>query len=305
MDPVRPLLIANPHAGPWWRKKAGRSFLSSYLCRFPDGRVLESSPEIDDRNFLEKALDGTDLLVVYGGDGTVHRIIQSPLPPTLPILVAPGGTGNVLARYLRIPSSPGVLFNRLSEAVLLGIRPGTAGNRLFLIMAGAGWDGLAARNVPGKGLLGPLSYYGAGILALLSPGLPVFRVRIDTPEHTPRVFEDVRWCLASRLPPYFGPFAVRTQEGAGQESLTVTLVRGNRLGIPRAFLSFLPGGSFVRPSFQCRTTGITLSPLSSPDVPLQADGEILPFSPRIGISERILSLVSFRNTENPGYSKDS
>ncbi len=297
--PERPLLAVNPVAGPWWRRRELPDLLESFRRRFPRGKVLvtsRSGPALS----REAIPADTDLLVVKGGDGTVHRIIQDPLPSGLPVLVLPGGTGNVLSRFLNVPPAPEEIWTQLRNSRICRIRPGKVGQRLFLIMAGIGWDGHAADNVSGKWLLGPVAYYMAGFRALLSPGLPRFSVRITTPTGAERSFDHVLWCLASRLPPYIGPFSVQTRETPDQDTLTVTLISGSRLGIPLAFASFLPGVPPFIGGIQFQAHSLTIS--SSPDpsrasaseeIPIQADGESVPFSPTISVSCDSLSFLYF------------
>jgi diacylglycerol kinase family enzyme len=288
--PERPLLVVNPVAGPWWRRRELPGLLESFRRRFPRGKILETS--LSEPALSREAIPaGTDLLVVKGGDGTVHRIVQRPLPSGLPILVLPGGTGNVLARFLGVPPAPEEIWNQLPNSRICRIRPGRVGQRLFLIMAGIGWDGHAADIVSGKWLLGPVAYYMAGLRALLSPGLPRFSVRITTSTGGQKSFDNVLWCLASRLPPYIGPFSVQTRETPDQDTLTVTLISGSRLGIPLAFASFLPGVPPLLSGTQFQAHSLAIfshvehsRASASAEIPIQADGESVPFSPTISVS---------------------
>lgn len=50
--------------------------------------------------------DGTDLLLVVGGDGTVNAVVQQLAHTDLPLGIVPAGTANDLATYLGIPRNP-------------------------------------------------------------------------------------------------------------------------------------------------------------------------------------------------------
>jgi diacylglycerol kinase family enzyme len=90
-----------------------------------------------------KAIDeGTDLLFVWGGDGTVQRCIDVVAGTDTALAIVPAGTANLLARNLRIPQD-------IDEAVQIGLHgerqrldTGTVNGEHFAVMAGAGLDAL-------------------------------------------------------------------------------------------------------------------------------------------------------------------
>ncbi|MCL4485714.1 MAG: hypothetical protein M1537_05165 [Nitrospirae bacterium] len=293
----RPLLVVNFGAGSR-RRRAGLSLLlDSFADRFPEGIILPSLPASSLSPFFDRYAD-RDLLAVYGGDGSVHRAAGLFPPSSLPILVLPGGTGNVLARYLGTPPvfpSPASLWEELPRAGRLFLRPGMAGLRPFLLMAGAGWDGLAVRLVLGKSRLGSLAYYLAGLSSLLSRSLPRFSVTLTLEDGREISQTNVRWCLASRLPPYLGPFRTPGPDRPDSSLLHLTLVCGGRGNIVSAFAGLLPGApEFLRPrSFKVREVVFHPSP-GGGEIPFQADGEVLPSVPKVATSRSLLSFLCFR-----------
>ncbi|MEU6865510.1 diacylglycerol kinase family protein [Streptomyces sp. NPDC046876] len=85
------------------------------------------------------------LVVVCGGDGTVRACADLLADTGIPLAVVPCGTGNLLARNLRLPADPGAAL----EAALSGqtaridagrIRADGFGSARFTVMAGAGFD---------------------------------------------------------------------------------------------------------------------------------------------------------------------
>src|SRR5487761_763170 len=52
------------------------------------------------------ALDGVDLVVAVGGDGTVRGCAEGLARTGVPLAVVPHGSANLLARTLRIPGPP-------------------------------------------------------------------------------------------------------------------------------------------------------------------------------------------------------
>src|SRR5215472_10977856 len=67
------------------------------------------------------ALDGVDLVVAVGGDGTVRGCAEGLAGTGVPLGIVPVGTGNLLARTLGIPAHA-----KAALAVALGVR-GTSG----------------------------------------------------------------------------------------------------------------------------------------------------------------------------------
>jgi len=56
--------------------------------------------------------EGVDALAVYGGDGTLMEAISGLMGSEVPLIILPGGSANVMANELRIPSD-------LKEACML------------------------------------------------------------------------------------------------------------------------------------------------------------------------------------------
>ncbi len=100
--------------------------------------------------------DEVDLVLVLGGDGTINEIVNGLLseeagPPVPKLAIVPGGSTNVLARNLGIPSDPVEATGLLLDAVRSGrSRPlglGRLDDRWFTFCAGAGFDADVVRAV--------------------------------------------------------------------------------------------------------------------------------------------------------------
>src|ERR1044072_7600651 len=62
-----------------------------------------TGPDDATRLARESAAAGFDIVVGYGGDGTLNEIIQGMVGSLARLAVWPGGTSNVVARDLRMP----------------------------------------------------------------------------------------------------------------------------------------------------------------------------------------------------------
>ena len=104
----------------------------------------------------QAALDGLDVVVALGGDGTVNEVANGILhagpQEGLPALaVVPAGSTNVFARALGMSNDPIEATSELLEALLQGRRRsiglGLADDRYFTFNAGLGLDAGAVRRV--------------------------------------------------------------------------------------------------------------------------------------------------------------
>lgn len=50
--------------------------------------------------------EGSELILVCGGDGTINEVINGLVPGEVPLGILPGGTANILARELGLPQDP-------------------------------------------------------------------------------------------------------------------------------------------------------------------------------------------------------
>jgi len=96
---------------------------------------------------------------VWGGDGTVNEAAGALAFGDVPLGIVPAGSGNGLARVLGIPFDPRAALGRCLDATPRAIDVGEIDDRLFVNIAGIGFDAhVAARfNRPDnrrRGLIG-------------------------------------------------------------------------------------------------------------------------------------------------------
>jgi diacylglycerol kinase family enzyme len=89
------------------------------------------------RAFLPKE---PDVVAALGGDGTISEVACGLLGSDVPLAVLPGGTSNVLAQELGIPSNFEAAAQLLVEGRPLAIEAFLANDRPFLLWAGVGLD---------------------------------------------------------------------------------------------------------------------------------------------------------------------
>ena len=105
---------------------------------------------------LPASSDEADAIIIFGGDGTIHRHLASLVKLQLPVLVIPAGSGNDFARALNLRSiNDSLAAWQRFEKTAQGLRTidlGTitllampATSHYFCCVAGCGLDGEVAR----------------------------------------------------------------------------------------------------------------------------------------------------------------
>src|SRR5271169_1864570 len=130
-----------------------------------------------------------DAILVFGGDGTIHRHLPALVRLQLPVLIVPAGSGNDFARALNLRSMRDSLHawrdfesgKLQARAIDLGVIVASAAperTHYFCCVAGCGLDSVAARraNQMPRWLRGH-GGYALSLLPLLLK-LPVFSMRL-------------------------------------------------------------------------------------------------------------------------------
>lgn len=134
--------------------------------------------------------DGAGLIVAVGGDGTLHETLNGLMqaraaqPPALAFV--PGGTANIFARALNLPTTPERIARMLLEGVRRRIDIGQVNDRYYATIASTGFDAeVVSRAVRGPRWLGGRPRHAAGIVATLAAYRPRHvRMILDGREYT-------------------------------------------------------------------------------------------------------------------------
>jgi diacylglycerol kinase family enzyme len=152
---MRALLVVNPNATTTGRRT--RDALARALSAELKLKVVETAHRGHATELARQAaVEGLDLVVALGGDGTANEVANGLLAdgpaPSLPaVAVIPGGSTNVFARSLGMPNDPvratGVLLDALRCGRSRQVGLGMADERWFLFNAGLGFDADVVRRV--------------------------------------------------------------------------------------------------------------------------------------------------------------
>ena len=171
-----------------------------------------------------------DVILLFGGDGTIHRHLAQLVKLGLPVLVVPAGSGNDFASSLglrRVRDSLGawgkfcesssnfrpIDLGVISPRVQPGDAPSIEGARYFCCVAGVGLDGEVARraNQLPRWLRG-----NGGYLLSVAPTILTFApfpMKVLTPDEGP----NGNWSMRSNQPTLLAVFANTPFYGGGMK----------------------------------------------------------------------------------------
>jgi undecaprenyl-diphosphatase len=141
---ARALLIANPNAA---RTQAATVKGIEQVFRGAgwELEILATGGPGDATRLAQYGVaEGMDVVAVFGGDGTTMQAASALVGTGTALGVLPGGTGNLLAGNLRLPTNPvkaaEAIVRGTARALDLGRITRADGDQYFAVAAGAGMD---------------------------------------------------------------------------------------------------------------------------------------------------------------------
>jgi YegS/Rv2252/BmrU family lipid kinase len=136
----------------------------------------------DARRFaIDAADERADLVVVWGGDGTINEAASGLVNRHVPLAIVPAGSGNGLAGDLCIPFKPADALTVAVNGRDFAMDAGQVHDSLFFNIAGIGIDAIIAARFAERGLRrrGPLGYLQIGLSELMRRRTARYELCID------------------------------------------------------------------------------------------------------------------------------
>jgi diacylglycerol kinase (ATP) len=199
------------------------------------------------RELVSQALaDGTDALVVVGGDGVIRLALQALARTDIPLGIVPAGTGNDHAREYRIPTGDpvaavDVIAAGHTDSVDLGLIRGSDGSSSwFGTIAATGFDSLVSDRVNRMRWPHGRMRYNLAILAELSQlRLLPFRLVFDGERE---LITDLTLAAFGNTRTYGGGMAICPNANHSDGLLDVTMVHtASRTKLIRLFPTVFKG----------------------------------------------------------------
>lgn len=263
-------------------------------CRdhdWPEPRWYETTHDDPGTGQASKAIaDGARLVCPLGGDGTVRAVAAGLLGAGVPMGLLPGGTGNLLARNLKLPIDD--LDAALTTALTGQDHPVDVGlvsfdgdePVAFLVMAGMGLDADAVGGASSamKKRFGWVAYAVSGARALVKVG---FSVRVDAgADHA--LSQHAATVLVGNCGELTGGLRLMPEAKVDDGLLDAVLVS------PRSITAWLAVGLYVLTLHRrghtalVRLTGPQITAVTRKPVLAQLDGDVVGPRSRLSCSVR-------------------
>jgi diacylglycerol kinase (ATP) len=189
MSEKRVTIIYNPMSGRPGRRAERAGEMARLLKERGIGAEARATEGPNHATTLarEAVTNGASVVVGYGGDGTLNEIIQGMVGGPAALAVWAGGTANVVALDLGMPSGLGKLADVIAAAKTTRISLGVArreregDERYFFMFAGVGLDASIARGVNQrlKRRTGEFAFWVEGLKHLVKWQPEPFTIDVD------------------------------------------------------------------------------------------------------------------------------
>ena len=269
-------VLSNPEAGKGHGRTAAEIAVAHLRAAGAAVRMYVGRDEAETISLAAQALtDRPTALVVVGGDGTVSGVLDSVRMHGVPLVLVPAGTGNDLARALRLPlrdpaAAADLAFSGTPQVIDVGEISTPQATRAFLTVAAIGFDAkVNDRTNKLRWPRGRLRYYLALVIELLRLRPLAFEVAIDD---EPAVKAPGTLIAVGNTSSYGGGMPICVDAIFDDGLLDVVHVKPlGRLRLVRLFPLLLRGQHMNLPVVTARRArSVTVS---APELVVYADGE--------------------------------
>lgn len=273
----RVTVLTNPMAGHGNARHAAETAVARFQELGVDVVSIVGRDAGHARELVQQAVDdGTDALVVVGGDGVIRLALQALARSDIPLGLVPAGTGNDHAREYAIPTDDpaaavDVIMAGHTETVDLGrIRGDDGSDTWFGTIAATGFDSLVSDRVNRMRWPHGRMRYNLAILAEISRLHPLpFRMVFDGERE---VTTDLTLAAFGNTRSYGGGMLICPGADHADGMLDVTMVRaGSRTNLIRLFPTVFKG-THVNLD-EVTTTRARSIRVESPGINAYADGD--------------------------------
>jgi diacylglycerol kinase (ATP) len=273
----RVTMLTNPASGHGNARHAAERACARFQRRGVDVVEIVGRDASHARLLLDEAVEqGTDALVIAGGDGVISLALQALADRDIPLGIIPAGTGNDHAREYGLPTgnpeaATDVVCDGWAETVDLGcIRSSDGAEKWFGTVMAAGFDSLVSDRANRMRWPHGRMRYNLAMLAELSQLRPLpFRLVLDDEKE---IVADLTLAAFGNTKSYGGGMLICPNADHADGQLDITIVRsGSRTRLVRLFPTVFKGTHIEQHEV---TTGRAHTVrVESPGINAYADGE--------------------------------
>ncbi len=153
------LAIINPVSGIGSKDKLPRLIDTVVDHETNDVSIVMSEYAGHAREIAAQAVsDGIDVVVAVGGDGTVNEVGSALCQTSTALAIVPCGSGNGLARHLRIPTNSSRALQVLNNGAVGQFDYCTVNGKPFFCTCGMGFDATVSYKFSNEGTRGFITY---------------------------------------------------------------------------------------------------------------------------------------------------
>ena len=302
-------MLVNPMAGSSKRKRLADDLALALQKQQYQVERFSNTDELASASRAAHLRGDLRCVIAVGGDGTLAAALNT-TPPGAPLLLAPQGTENLLAKYMRFTPRPSDLLRLVDEGLVVDLDAGVANGRLFSLMASVGFDAAVVHRVHQR-----RSTNGSGNISHLSYAHPIFSamwrypfpsVRVTAYDATGAELEPVEgsWVVGVNLPRYASGLRIAPWARGDDGLLDLCVLKRGQTAAGLWYLWHILRGRHHRLRSvatmrvaRCRIESVDGDDVLAEDVPFQIDGDPGGHLPlELSVERGRMSLLTSRST---------
>jgi YegS/Rv2252/BmrU family lipid kinase len=274
------VLISNPSAGRGRRLKTTERILEALRAGGYDVEMRTThGPGHATQLARQAAIEGAGAVFAYGGDGTLREAAAGLLGTRVPIGFIPGGTTNVMALTLGLPTHPleaaaAFIPAEAGARAGSGVREmdvGLCGDEAFLMLASAGFDARVVTTLP-AGIKRRFGKLAVAVSALRHA--PTYRFPLIEVEADGRRLEPGTLVAVCNIPYYGGPWRLAPRARTDDRRFDLFVFRGKGLLATAALARDLVIGQRHLGRADVETLTVEEVKLLPGEAPVEIDGDL-------------------------------
>lgn len=183
------LFIVNPISG-GKNKKRIPELINQHLSKSKFDYRISFTERVEHGYMLAKAAvkEGYDVVVAVGGDGTVNEVAKALIKTEITLGIIPFGSGNGLARSLKIPLNIAKAISIINDLQTDKIDAASFNSDFFFNVAGTGFDALISQSFAKNKTRGLFGYVGTTFKEMKRYSPSNYKINLDGKEIERKAF---------------------------------------------------------------------------------------------------------------------